>query len=575
MVSYTVTPQSQRDKDIIQESMLEFQQLQTWRAVFAQHWEEIAELIDPPSRNTFYYGTFNWPGQKKAERQVDATAMLALERFKAILDSLLTPRNMTWQYLEADNEYVNKDRASRLWFEQATKILFKQRYNPISNFSAQNQGVFHNLGAYGAGPMFVDRYLGIDGAKGLRYKSLSLGEAYLRENHQGVVDGICRWYKLNGRQAVQKFGEKNLPPSLLAAFEQKSEMVYDFLHRVCPRQDYDKDRLDAKGKLYASYHICLSFQALCQQEGGYNTFPVPTSRYIQTPTDGAYGRSPAMMVLPAIKTLNSQKRDYLTQGHRRVSPVLLTADDGIVDISMRPGAINKGGWSPDGHPLIGTLPVGDLQTSEEMMNKEAELINAAFLVDLFKVLLDDPKIYSATQVVEMMSQRGILIAPTIGRQQSEYLGPMTERELDLLSDQGMLPPMPPRLKEAKGEYKIVYASPLARDQRSQEVAGFTRTLDLANQVAQSTGDPSVFDRFDFDTALPEIANIQSTPERWMSSDELLAQKRQQRAQLMQRQQQANEMPAKAAMVKAAAVAAKAGVPPNQLQQSAPAGPQQP
>jgi len=565
-----VAPISPRDQKIIQESIQEFSQLQTNRAVFGSHWEEISELIDPPSRNSFFYSVFNWPGQKKSDRQVDATGMMALDRFKAIIDSLLTPRNMLWHGLEADNEYVMKDRLTRLWFEQAQKILFKYRYMPNANFSANNQGVFHNLGAYGTGPMFVDRYLGHDGGKGLRYKALPLGEAFLRQDHQGQVDGICRWFRLTGRQAIQaqKFmGWKPLPGGLVAMADQKSEMTFNFLHRICPRDDYDPERLDARGKLYASYYICLDFQALLS-EGGYNTFPVPTSRWTHNVFDGPYGRSPAMSVLPSLKTLNAEKRDFLTQGHRAGVPVLLTTDDGIVDVSFRPGALNKGGWSPDGHPLIGTLPAGDINITDKMMDEERTLINSAFLVDLFKILLDDPKIYSATQVVEMMSQRGILIAPTIGRQQSEYLGGMIPRELDILSELGLLPPMPPRLKEAGGEYKIIYTSPLARDQRAQEVAGFTRTLDLANQIAQVTGDPAIFDRFDMDAALPEIAQIQSTPERWMASDDMLARKRQMRQQQQEQQQKIQAAPAAAAMVKANAVAAKAGVAPNQLQQPA-------
>lgn len=566
-------PISPRDQKIIQESIQEFSQLQNNRAVFGSHWEEVAELIDPPSRNSFFYSVFNWPGQKKSDRQVDATGMMALDRFKAIIDSLLTPRNMMWHGLEADNEYVMKDRLTRLWFEQVTKILFKYRYLPSANFSANNQGVFHNLGAYGTGSMFVDRYLGHDGGKGLRYKALPLGEAFLRQDHQGQIDGICRWFRLTGRQAIQAqkaMGWNALPAGLIAMADQKSEMTFNFLHRICPRDDYDPERLDARGKLYASYYICLDFQALLS-EGGYNTFPVPTSRWTHNVFDGPYGRSPAMAVLPALKTLNSEKRDFLTQGHRAGVPVLLTTDDGVVEVSFRPGALNKGGWSPDGHPLIGTLPVGDINITDKMMDEERTLINSAFLVDLFKILLDDPKIYSATQVVEMMSQRGILIAPTIGRQQSEYLGNMIPRELDLLSELGLLPPMPPRLREAGGEYKIVYTSPLARDQRAQEVAGFTRTLDLANQIAQVTGDPAIFDRFDMDAALPEIAQIQSTPERWMASDEQLAQKRQARQDQLAKQQQIQAAPAAAAMVKASAAAAKAGVAPNQLQQ--PAAPQ--
>lgn len=563
------------EADIVAESLREFQQLQTVRAVFAQHWEEVAELVLPTSRNTFYYGTFNWPGQKKTDRQVDASATIALDRFGAILDSLLTPRNMLWHQLGSDNEYVMKDRATKLWFERVTKILFKFRYSAMANFSAQNQNQYQSLGAFGTGNMFIDRYEGVDGAKGLRYKHLPLGEMFLRENHQGLIDGFCRWFRLTPQQAMKQFGDA-CPEQIKSAALQSQQMPFEFLHRVCPRNDYDPERWDEKGKLFASYYICLTTSTFLR-EGGYSTLPIASSRYVQTPGE-VYGRSPAMLVLPAIKTLNAEKTDFLTQGHRAGVPVLLTADDGIVDISMRPGAMNPGGWSADGKPLVGVLPHGDIQVTKEMMDEERALIDSAFLVDLFKVLLGDPKIFTATQIVEMMSQRGILIAPTVGRQQSEYLGPMIDRELSVLSDLRLLPPMPPRLREAQGEYHVIYTSPLARDMRSQELAGANRQLDMAIQIANATGDPSVFDKFNIDNIMDDGAEINGMPESWIASDQEVAAKRQQRAQAAERQQQAQEAPAKAALMKAGAVQAKAGLTPGQLGQAvgpmAPQGPQQ-
>ena len=98
---------------------------------------------------------------------------------------------------------------------------------------------------------------------------------------------------------------------------------------------------------------------LMQPDGGYRTFPYAVSRYDQAPRE-VYGRGPAQMVLPALKTLNAQKRTFLKQGHRAADPVLLTADDGIVDVDLRPGALNKGGVTADGRPLITTLPVGNI-----------------------------------------------------------------------------------------------------------------------------------------------------------------------------------------------------------------------
>lgn len=542
-----------REEEIIQESLAEFSEMQTWRAQFAQQWEEVAELVLPTSRNTFFYGSFNFPGEKKTQQQVDATAMMALSRFGAIMDSLLTPRNSKWHGVQADNSNLMKARRVRLYYEEVTRLLFKYRYSPIANFSAQNQNVYQGLGAFGTSNLFVDTYQGVDGAVGLRYKAIPLGEMFLRENHQGLVDGFVRWYRLTARQAKQAFPETVMPEKIEEAAEKGSLSMFNFIHRVCPRKDYDGDRLDARGKIFASYNICLDTKTL-MREGGYNTFPLASTRYEQTPGE-VYGRSPAMAVLPALKTLNAEKRDFLTQGHRAATPPLLTTDDGAVDASLRPGALMKGGMSADGRHLIAPLVTGNIQITKEMMDEERSLINDAFLVTLFQILRDRPAL-TATQVVEEMNEKGILLAPTVGRQQSEYLGPLIDREIDLLAQLGVLPPMPPELVEARGEYSVEYTSPLSKIAQAQEVSGALRSLEQDMQIVQATGDVSLLDNYDFDQLVPDKARMQSTPERWLADAEKIAAKRQARAAAAQRQEQIQAAPAAAAMMKAQAAAAK-------------------
>ena len=82
--SYDISGQDpamdERSVEIVTTCLQEFSQQNLWRNTTAAHWEEIAELIDPASRNTFYYGNYNWPGQKKTDRQVDATGMVSLGR---------------------------------------------------------------------------------------------------------------------------------------------------------------------------------------------------------------------------------------------------------------------------------------------------------------------------------------------------------------------------------------------------------------------------------------------------------------------------------------------------------------
>jgi hypothetical protein len=256
--------------------------------------------------------------------------------------------------------------------------------------------------------------------------------------------------------------------------------------------------------------------------------------------------------------LNAEKVTYLTAGHRAANPVLLTADDGITDFKMRPGAMNKGAVTPDGKPLVHVLPVGNVQIAKEMMQEEVRLIDDTFLVSLFKVLSEHPDM-TATQVIELVNEKGMLVAPTLGRQHAEYVGQMVEREMDLLSQLGILDPMPPRLREARGEYQVTDTSPLALAARTSEAAGFLRTLENVRELVNITQDQSLLDPFDFDIAIPEIAQIQNTPERWMSNPQAMAQKRKARAAQQQRQEQIQSAPAQAAIIKARAVAAKAGM----------------
>jgi len=539
------------------EAMQRFSQQQLYRNTTAAQWEEIASLIDVSSRNTFFYGNYNWPGQKLAQRQVDATGMVSLHRFGAIMDSMLTPRNMFWHQLEASNDYVMKDRDTKLWFETVTRLLFKARYAPNANFSSQNQNHYAGLGAYGTAAMFIDSFQGHDPrVKGLRYKEIPLGQLYISENHQGVVDGFTRWWRMTARQCKQKWPDQ-FPETLKAALDANSEQPFNFMHVVYPREDYDPGRLDAKGMIWKSQYFCIESKTMLQPEGGYHTFPIACSRYDQTPNE-MYGRSPAMMVLPALKTLNAQKRSFLKQAHRAADPVLLTSDDGVVDMSLRPGSMNKGGVSDQGKLLVHVLPTGQIQVSKEAMAEEKGLIQDVFLVALFQILEKSPTM-TATEVIERTNEKGILLAPTVGRQQSEYLGPMIERELDVLAMQGMLPPMPGRLKEAQGTYSVVYTSPLSKAMRSQEAAGFMRTLQSVQEIVKITGDPSPLDRFNFDVAVPAIADIQAVPTSWMSDDKQVATKRQARAQAQQRQEQIQAAPAQAAMMKAQAVQAQAGI----------------
>jgi len=540
-----------------QQLLREFSALEGNRGTWEAHWEEIAQRVLPAYSQSFTNRGFNTPGQKKTDYVFDSTAASGLNRFAAILDSLLTPRNQTWHRLVASNPYVQKDRTVQLWFEEVNRILFKYRYAPKGNYAAQNQQQYKSLGAFGTGAMFIDQ---LYGEPGIRYRNIHLGEIYFNENHQGIVDQAYRKFPLTARQAVQRFGKDKLPDQITKAAETNEQQQFWFLHCVKPRTDYDSKRVDPKGMPFASYYVSVTDNRLIT-ESGFTTFPYAISRYEQAPGE-IYGRSPAMEVLPAIKTLNEQKKIVLKQGHRTVDPVILAHDDGIIDgFSLKPGAINMGGVSANGQPLVTTLPVGNVSLGRDLMEDERRAINDAFLVSLFQILIESPQM-TATEVMERSREKGILLAPTIGRQQSEYLGPKIERELDILTKQTgsdgnpLLPPIPPLLLEAKGEYRVEYDSPLSRAQRAEEASGLMRTLETTLNVVNISQNQEPLDHFNWDVIIPEIAAIQAVPARWMRGFDEILSLREQRSEQAQQQQAINAAPSAAALIKAGAVANK-------------------
>jgi len=381
---------------------------------------------------------------------------------------------------------------------------------------------------------------------GIRYKTMFLGEVYFCENHQGIIDTVYRIFTMKARQMVQKWGDK-VPKEIRDRADMPEDKDYEIIHCIRPNTEKVEGAMNFKGMDYYSAYVSCEGRVTLS-ESGYNTFPIPVSRYSTTPGE-IYGRSPAMLVLPAIKTLNEQKKTVLKQGHRTVDPVLLAYDDGVLDgFSLKPGAINPGGVSSEGRALVHALPTGNLAIARDMMEDERMAVNDAFLVTLFQILVDSPQM-TATEVMERAREKGALLAPTMGRQQSELLGPMIERELDILIRQGKLPPMPGALREAAGEYKVEYDSPLSRAQKAEEGAGSMRTIQWAAEIAANSQNPTIFDHFNFDEIIPELADINAMPVRFINDPKTVEQIRAGRQQQQATQQLIDAAPAMASMMK--------------------------
>lgn len=464
----------------------------------------------------------------------DSTGTRALPKYQAVLERLSVPVGSKWMQLGVD-PYLMKSYRVRSFMDDLTNLLFKYRYMPRAGFRIASTHMFGQLGCYGTGPIFVGRRSpnALSRQKSLIYRPIKFRNLFLLVNENGEVDTAFLRFYLNARQFRRKW--PNLPPPPIVNSEVIKAMpsetrMFEFIMCVHPREDmdYDPRSLSARRFPFVLSYISVEDKEYVGEEEGYKSFPFLTPR-ISPQAELPYGYGPAMQTLANLGGASQMKKTQLKQGNMAGDPVILAHDDGILNgqFDMRPGRVNYGAITKDGKRLIDILPTGNFQINEALLEAEQNAINDAFFVTLFQMLEEDKEM-TATEVVERVAQRSALVSPTMGVLQTEWLEPQTEREIDVLDEMGVLPPYPPELIEAGGSYNINYTSPLAKGMYAEEISGFMRSVQFGIQMAEATGDPSVLDPFDLDTATPEIADKMAVPTRWMRPPEAVAAKRKQR-----------------------------------------------
>jgi hypothetical protein len=464
-------------------------------------WQRLQEIVWPFAGD---FNTSTTPGERRTDKVFESTATLALERFAAFMESLLTPRNQTWHRLRSSIPELNESQAVKEWFDLANSRLFMTRNDPAARYYSQKHEGYKSLGAFGNDTLFVDARSG----GGIRYKHCHLGHTWIEQNHEGVVDTVYYGYELTAHQAVQKWGPA-APDSAHRAMEADPLRKAQYVHVVKPRKNYDPQRVDVEGMGFESLVVNVEEMQVVER-GGYHEQPYLFSRFTVNPAE-VYGRGPAELILPDIEMLQEQEKTLQRSGHKAADPPLLLQSDGPLGrgqkrVSLKPGGLTYGGLDMNGRPAVVPLQTGaNLPITLEMMQAKRQSIEGSFFVDLFLSLVDNREM-TATEVMERAKEKGQLLTPTTGRQEAEMLGPQIDREIKMLMRAGMMPPLPQELAEAP-DFEIIYDNEAARLQRSEDALAIERTAGWAIQAAANGGDPTLLEIPDWHAMFREIAEI--------------------------------------------------------------------
>jgi hypothetical protein len=506
------------------------------RSPYESIWRDIDYYIDP-----FGAGGFDKRSgiTRDVEELFDVTGIDGLDRYTAAIAGITIPRQQRWQGVEFADAELMKVPNVRRWCERATDRLFMARYAPDTGFEAQMYEDIRQEGKYGTSALWVGERPGY----GLFYKTIHLSEIYIEENYAGRVDTVHRCYTTTLKEAAAEHKAENLSPVSQRdlADPKRCHRELEILHVVRPNSQYEPGYLGAKGFRVESLYIEIHEKHVISHKG-FHSMPIPVSRHITGPRD-CYGRSPAMKVLATVKGANQMSRTILDAGNRAVDPPLLYADDAdITKIVTRPGGVTAGGVNDQGQPLVHPLITGaQIPIGIELVEQERSVIKRAFLDEFFRLLSDPSDRMTATQVMETLQKEGVLIAPYAGRRETEKLGPMVERELDIMMRAGAIEPFPPEVIEAKAKPRVRMTNPLSRMARAEEVTGFTRLAEIGFQAA-GAGRPDALDRLNFDDGMVAAGEVLGVRPSLLYSDDELAQRRQAKQDAQEGAQQAELAP---------------------------------
>ena len=484
--------------------------LEGQRYNFEALWQRVADLIF--TGDAYFQRKRIEQGQRLDRLQFDSTGALALDRFAAAMESMITPRTQRWSQLVPAEKALADDIQVKRYLESVNDTLFRYRYAAAAGFTTATGESYRSLGAFGTQCTMVEDDLR---RGGMIYRSRFLGEMWIDINAQGNVDTNHRKFEFTAKQAYEAFGDG--PKGIYRKTCEKSPGAkMEFLHCVFP----DKNYTPGPGrKPWLGLYVDKSLQVIVE-EGGYFTNPYVTSRFTTSPQE-VYGRGPAITVLNSLNTVNEQQKTILRAGQMVTRPPLMAVDDDeLRGFNMREGAINYGALDAQGNQRVKPFQSGaNLPVGMELIESERTVVNEAFYVNLFQILVDSPQM-TATEALLRAQEKGALLAPPMGRQQTEYMGPLIEREIDILARQGRLPEPPPQLLEAGGKLEIEYTAPVNRLQKSEDGVAILRTLEALAPVAQV--DPTVYDPFNFTEMARTLADVNGIPAKCLRTDEEIA-----------------------------------------------------
>lgn len=512
-----------------------YQQLVAQRQPSDHIWKEVFDYL-APERAIGWYGdsTDSNAGTAAAQRSriYDGTAIDSAEVFKSNISSWMTPENSRWFGLDAGQD----DEMSTQWMDGAAQSLFE--WITSAGFGAVSGECYSDLVPAGWFVLYADEAKDEQGNPigGFNFEQWPLHQCFVASSKPaGRVDTIYRLFSPTIEQLIAEYGiDKVSDESAKMYREGKLTEKVDVLWTIEPQRKGQGLKVLARNLPFRSVHVERQKKTVLR-EGGYHEFPCAVPRWRLIPGT-PYATGIGSNVLPDVKTLNDIIRMELMSLDIAIAGMWKATDDGV----MNPKTVRLG---PRKIVMVGTMDNMAPLTTGANFNvsfSKADQLRQSIRRTLFTEYLTPSggPVRSATEISRDMNQIRQLMAPIVGRMQSEFLQVLIERCFNIAFRAGALTaalgPVPEGLLD--GDYTVKYISPLARSQKLEEVTAIDTFLAGLFAAAATAQDPTLLDTIKLDDAMYEKGIATGVPAKLLRGPDQLAEKREMDAK---NRQQAN------------------------------------
>lgn len=457
----------------------------------------------------------------------DPHASQTLAQARAMFVSYLMPRGQIWQRWQLPDPELMKLRHVREWVDQKNRDLFSLRNDPKSGFTNQTGECASSLLALGMQSTWPSIRRDVRGRElGLSYQADFVGQVFVKTNAEGLVSTVHFAFNFTAEKASQVSELAQAEAVLKAMRDSDPSRMIRFLHVVKPNLEFDPAMIDWRGKPWAGCYFERGQQQVLKV-GGYRTMPRIVSRYETAPNED-YGRAPAFSVLPAVRAGQQLILDLVLASEMNAMPPLGAHDD-MMDQTVKYAAreVTYGAIDHRGNRrLVPLIEGSDMNGSFTLLEKCHQTIDRALFVDMLQIRNELKSHVTDSQLYQREEEKGILLS-SLANQETEWLSPMLDREIDLMDEMGMFDDMPGEVEEAVNDgmklLEVTYDNGVTRAQDAGQAAGYFRLIEQSAAMWQADQSGEAFKAFlrkyPQDIVLDRLARINGIPADWEAPEE--------------------------------------------------------